>query len=373
MNRFELHVAESTVSTGTVSVGWCVPKEVFAALDKAAVKNPQVVLVIAPKENYNILKESRMVVPLKDLLAYVEFRSSGENRIWGFISTRTAKDAKNYLLKSNGEYISTLLNSEGDDLSAVVKGYPTWDDDGTRHEPEDDGTIAEPITVYCPRQCFAAEPSDFEKSWVTWLMTDKSVDQCDFRRKRLFAYTAQLPLFVLFMVLTALLTLASLFIGAKEFSLKPLLHPLTYGFENSLEMISSGTIFYRRGKDSWVKRWALMPLMPAIVFAFAGFMVLIIKAGALYSLFHVILGILGIAVILGVLFVIVGLVINHLEERKLALEAADAWYLDEEEASFMACSPGKRMASLGDLPAKKRTLRLRFLDLKSKVCRPFSV
>ncbi len=38
MNRFELHVAESTVSTGTVSVGWCVPKEVFAALDKAAVK-----------------------------------------------------------------------------------------------------------------------------------------------------------------------------------------------------------------------------------------------------------------------------------------------------------------------------------------------
>ena len=49
------------------------------------------------------------------------------------------------------------------------------------------------------------------------------------------------------------------------------------------------------------------------------------------------------------------------------------WYLDQEEMDLITCNPDiKNRTSLKGLPAKRRTIRLRFQDLKSRMCRPFS-
>ncbi len=370
--NFELHVAESHVSSGTVSVGWCVPREVLEALDKKGLKNPQVVLIVAPKENYHIRKEYRKVVPLKDLLAYVEFRSAGENRIWGFISDDGAKATKAHLEKRNSEYTNTLLNCEGDGWTGVVRGYPSWDDEGNRVYPDTDGRLAEPIGVYVPRECFAPEPSDAEKAWVNWLRKGKCVDQCEFRRRRLFAYTLQVPVLLAAVLANTILTLAAFLVGSRRFSLQPLLHPLTYTPLDALYNVGGESVFIRSDKDTWVKRYALLPLMPAILIAFGTLMFFLVKFNALFGLLHALLVLGGVALAAVAVLGLLGLGIYVRDERRKILEAEDAWYLDEEEAALMACSPGKRLTTLGDLPARKRTLRLRFLDLKSKVCRPFS-
>jgi hypothetical protein len=44
------------------------------------------------------------------------------------------------------------------------------------------------VDVDIPKECFAREPSDLEKRWVNWLYMSKTVDQCEFRKRRLFAY-----------------------------------------------------------------------------------------------------------------------------------------------------------------------------------------
>ena len=53
-------------------------------------------------------------------------------------------------------------------------------------------------------------------------------------------------------------------------------------------------------------------------------------------------------------------------------DAKPIWYLEQENTDLLVCSPDKKITSINDLPSNKKTIYLRFQDLKSKVCRPFS-
>ena len=48
---------------------------------------------------------------------------------------------------------------------------------------------------------------------------------------------------------------------------------------------------------------------------------------------------------------------------------SELWYLTEED---LICSTDKKAWSFKTLPSNKKSIRLRFMNLKSKVCRPFS-
>jgi flagellar biosynthesis/type III secretory pathway M-ring protein FliF/YscJ len=86
-----------------------------------------------------------------------------------------------------------------------------------------------------------------------------------------------------------------------------------------------------------------------------------------------------IALVLFVLWLVVSTIISHttspeskqkrLEKHKKQRELEQ----QEREAALneVTCGNGMLMARVGDLPPRLRTFRLRFLDLKSKVCRPF--
>jgi hypothetical protein len=50
----------------------------------------------------------------------------------------------------------------------------------------------------------------------------------------------------------------------------------------------------------------------------------------------------------------------------------ELWYMDKEEMDTLVCDANKKPLNISDLPVKHRTIKLRFLDLKSRVCRPFS-
>ncbi len=363
MDKFELHVADTDVSGGNISVGWCVPPSLLKLLSDSRTKDPQVVICVAPAENYHPKKEYRKVVPLKDLLAYVEFRASGENNIWAFVTSRSAKGAKNcYLSRTEGAYDTDILSHDGSEWSWGQKNVH----DGSEFSQ------ALPVSVLVPSGCFAPEPSELEKTWVNWLFRDKCVDQCAFRRRRLFAYTAQLVIFSAMMVLYSLITLGALLFGARNFSWK-IAKPLNHSPSNMMEMFEMGTIFMPRYvsantlSEKINKYWKL-PFMPAMMLAIFGFVYLLGKAGIL-TLFPFVF--VGIAMIALGAYLLVEKIIKPAIDRQ-ADEALELWYLKEEEAALMMCAPGKRLTKLSDLPKEKRTLKLRFLDLKSKVCRPFS-
>src|SRR5271165_209369 len=89
----EIKLADADVTGGSVPVGWCLNQEMLAKLAEKEVKDPQVVLVVRPEgEQHDNSREFRTVVPLRDLIGYVEFRVAGKNNIWGFISMLPTRD-----------------------------------------------------------------------------------------------------------------------------------------------------------------------------------------------------------------------------------------------------------------------------------------
>lgn len=371
----ELSIADLNVQSGTVAVTWCVTPELLKKLADQGVRDPQVVIVTASADDkrYHITKEYRTVTPLKDLMSYVEFRSAGPCKVWGFVFFGNAKDAKNkYLTRSDGSYSTMILNHYGERYSY---DHLTWDRLG--YEKSEPSNFAHPIEVEVPAGVFAPEPSDFEKNWVNWLFRQKCVDQCSFRRRRMFAYTLQVFPFLASMLWRLVVTLAALLVGGRGFTFKFLCNPLSYGIGNSGDLFDGGSWFVQQMELGYREKvtpiylfkkfWAL-PFMP-LIFGLLCLIATIASHSNIYALLTVI-------AILAFLATVILFTVKYIEKclvrREQELNKQPMPYLVKEEMDLIICS-NKKNRRLADLPAHKRSFKLYFQDFKSKVCRPFSV
>lgn len=380
---FEIKVADGDVTSGSVPVSWCVDVETIKYLADNKIVDPQVVIVVAPDmENYSSRKEVRRVVPLQDLMAYVEFRVPGKNKIWAFLSKREGKEARErYLYKSGGDYGTDILKGDGSEWSYIFE----YDEKTGTHQP---AFAATPLTVSVPKACFAREPSLWEKSWVNHFFKSKCEDQCDFRRRRMFAYLLQPFLMLGQIVLRALFLLVALLIGAKNMSASPLFHPMRMSFSDAFEVMTGGSYFIRnlpeddkttppdsaRGIVSYfVRKLCLLPFMPIVLIPIVT-LLLVHKVQ--------LVGVIAIAIVFALIFLGLVLFVVGGGAKNLwkffckmwqgAPDEEELWYMDQEEIGLLTCNANTKPLSFKTLPARKQTLRLRFLNLKSKVCRPFS-
>jgi hypothetical protein len=307
-------------------------------------------------------------------MAYVEFRAPGKNKIFAFVSTLGKRYVRSrFLTKDGGEYVTNILSYEGDSFNEYI----------VNNEYLENNT--DEIEVEVPKGCFAKEPSAWEKSWVNHFFRSRSVDQCDFRRRRLFAYTVQ-PLIMLFnLLIRSLPLLVATLIGSRNWSLKYLLHPLTYPLSESIGVLFGGSIFIKRVREdvdggpislSYIARkLCLLPFMPLVILIVG--LLIFVKA----FLFVMICLALALLMMVMIHFVIEGhagkLLINTFRKLDAWLDSRHKsdnhlWYMDRKEMDLLTCNNNPRPLSLRDLPSHKRSISLRFHDLKSKVCRPFS-
>jgi hypothetical protein len=380
---FELKVANTEVMDGgTLTISWCVDKETIKYLSQKRITDPQVVIVVAPQgKAYHSSKEFRTVVPLKDLLAYVNFRSAGANKIFGFISTMDKNPAKDsYLGRRDGEYKTDIVTSDGSEW-AYGFSKTTQNDDGY------DFVNAEPLSINCPAGCFAAEPAAWEKTWVNHLFHNKSVDQCDFRRRRLFAYTLQPIIKMGDMLVRLLMFMVGLVTGARNLTIAPLFHPLSRSLHDQVCIFEDGTIFIRRVKEDDISDWEpktfgdvisycvrklwSLPFMPLICIPLAA-LVLTGHAKILMSI-GLIFGGLIFILILGVFGATGGFEFVWKFLTKPLTKEEEVWYQNADEIDLLTCENQNGPMTFKKLPARKRTIYLRFKDLKSKVCKPYSV
>ena len=236
-----------------------------------------------------------------------------------------------------------------------------------------------------PAGLFAKEPSALEKSWVNHFFRSKSPDQCSFRRRRMFAYTVQ-PFIIFFQWLARLaVTLVALLFGARNISAEPLLHPLTTDFDECLKMFLGGTVFIRHlpeddNSDSvegllsvfsyGIRSFWSLPFMPLLLIPIAAmvyFNPIVASTVALTVLGIILLAGFVIGLATGTGSFIVDWFWSLLPARKE--DDSELWYLTEED---LICSTDKKAWSFKTLPSNKKSIRLRFMNLKSKVCRPFS-
>ncbi len=375
--KFELHVTDADVSNGNISISWCLDKAGLDLLKDKDIKNPVVVLCIAPASDnaYDSKKEARRIVPLKDLIAYVDFRRAGKNNIWGFIC-EDMKLAKNkFLKKDDGDFYSDILNKEGDDyrsdrcrLSGFITGnkylynetaYCIVNKESDDYEKlKAQYLTSEPISVDVPKECFAPEPSELEKTWVNHFFSTKAIDQCNFRRRRIFAYSVQPFIIIVDVIIRLILVCISILFGLRSLDLK-LLHPLRYDMATAFEVLNfnKGTIFIKKPTklSHAFTDFIALPFMPVIIIIF-------------YFLFRVqLIKALSFIVILFLICCCIIYVYDNVKERE---QLAAPWYTEAED--IVVCGEMKPH-KLSDLPAKYKTIKLRFQDLKAKICRPFSV
>lgn len=353
---FELHVSDKNVSTGSVAIGWCVSKETLDTLHAAGNKTPHVVLILAPVgDAYEPSKEIRKIVPLKDLVAYLDFNRSGEMKIWGFIaedpSAKYVKDR--WLDRSANQYSYSILLNSGEDYALAYK----------------DAAIeyADSISVIIPEQAFAAPPAEWEKNWVNHFFSKKPEDQCSFRRRRMFAYTVQPVLLFLDLIVKMFITLFALLWGTCDLTLAPLVQPYTHFYNLCGDeglMFQKGTVFLGKSENVlW--NFARLPFMPLVAVPLFFIIRAIIISGSLFKAL----------MIVGSVLLLVGLVAGAVvlyEEWQRAEEAKEAWYLNDNEINLIVCSGQQKPFTLKQLPRNHRTFRLRFRALKSQVCRPFA-
>jgi hypothetical protein len=380
---FELKIASIDATSGTVPVSWCVDTETLKLLSEKSIKEPQVVIVVAPDgPNYHITKEYRKVVPLEDLMTYVEFRAAGPNKIWGFISKRSQKDARNhYLHREAGQYHTDILSDDGSDFCHAFS---------VQYNPDNEHLNSPPISVKVPTQCFAKEPWAWEKTWVNHFFRSKCVDQCEYRRRRIFAYTLQ-PFIMFFnMLIRFVLLVGAALVAARNITLAPLFHPLSYSINDAWEGCTGGSFAIQHLEEDDRNHWEPKGVIETYSYVFRSFwslplMPVLAIPLLLLVYFHCWFALSVIGVIVAFVLLIVGIVAAILTGSLRSFfrsatstqededEDEKLWYMDREQMDMLVCNPDKKPLTLASLPASKKTLRLRFLDLKSKVCRPFSV
>lgn len=375
---FKIMVAEDAVSSGVIKLTWCVGVETIEHLSDRGVIDPQIVIIISPHgDKYSSRKEQRYVVPMKDLMAFVEINSAGKNNIRAFISKDKKSYTKDtYLVKCGGRYATDVLSCDGKNWSYIFTEYK----DGVHP------MMWSELTVDVPQECFAPEPPQWEKVWVNWLLDTPCDNQCEYRRRRIFAYTIQIPLFAIVMFWRIFVTLIAFLYLSRGLTLKHVLHPMTYPAEELSELFKGSYLSLKCKEDEGyftidtptstrikyvLKKACLLPFMPISI--------IIVSVTLYFGVFlKALLIVLG---IIAVMFIALLILSGALKTLAIDLWAwindedrsdGKMWYLDKEEIDNLSCSDGLKFKSVNDLPSKHRTIRLRFLDLKSKVCRPFS-
>jgi len=247
----KLFIKDTDVSTGSLPVTWCIDDETIMYLKENNVKNPYVCIHIIPlmkadihgtivPNNYRIYCIS---VPLNKLMAYIPLRFKGKNLIFATVDSSKAIP-------------SSLRIDNYDDINGgVIRVY------GVLASELKAIVMDKPIEIDVPEECFAKEPSEWEKSWVNLMFDSRAEDQCEFRRRRLWAYSGQILIFLVILITNIGMTLAALLYGARNLSFEYIKHPVIK--DAGGEMFSNGTLYVGRGKNKYLN-WASLPLMPLI-------------------------------------------------------------------------------------------------------------
>ena len=402
-NQMKLVTNSDTAGNPTVAIRWCLVPEEIAYLKDNKISNPHIFLVIVNNKK----QVDRQLIPISDLMTYVSFRRAGDNTVFATIvwDNDSLKDLRKYYM---GKYKYGYKNSFYDkDLDTIT---------------DTNGYGLDAITVNVSADFFAPEPAEWEKKWVNLWFETEPKDQCRFRKRRILAYTIQPPLVLLCVIwLVFFRTLSVLFFVVIRTRTKVNFAPIIHPFKNDNEdvwheSLNAGRNIYLRKKDNTEREdYTIAGVLfhPITIIVLSAILLIIDLAGTEIFLgwWSYLLGalVVGVSVIVLVLIIsVLGEVVKWLagnikswrkktsvskqksklsrRQKKLArqaeanrlAEAAKQLALQAEleklkkEFALISCNGGPLVPKLAALPKEKRTIHLRFLDLKARVCKPFA-
>jgi hypothetical protein len=367
----KLFVSDADATTGSIPISWCIDDETFLYMKEEGAKAPYVIIYITPEEQPGKVYIVR--VPFKRMMTYIPLKFKGKNRIFGRIKF---DDSGNYCPKDIRYADLEPREYDNEDKTTnkifvrdfeVGKDYKDDSDFLLFYSKTTAGTY---LSINVPAECFAKEPPEWEKAWVNAMIKGQPFDQCEFRRRRLWAYSVQPLIALVLMIVRAVPTLVAFLVAARGFSLKYLFSPFAMDLDDTKEMFYDGYLFVRSGKMKWFKKYYLLPLTPIFSFPIITLVILCLTGNiAATNIGMVLLMIVGTLLSIGVLVLIACVIAYFIVSY---LNKIPSWYDDQSEIEAIVCDGSAVSTKISKLPQKKRTVYLRYQAMKNKVCKPFA-
>lgn len=340
--KFEIHLADKNVTGGSVPIAWCLDRELLNDIKKSK-RQAWVLFVMLYKKNK---REFRRLVPLQDMMTYLSFQYSGPVEIFATILKGSKKALYNDFLRP-GIY------------TQYVYEHITFDDEINSYSYLDDrGANAKSIEIEVPEGIFAKEPPKWEQAWVNYFFDMRPFDQCNYRRRRIFAYTIQPLLFLLIFILKCVMIFIFGSMLLKSTSLKYLFHPMQYNLTDTFEGLWSGDSVLLCVKED--QEWQLplrLCLLPItwlnIAIVFLPF--LTNQNTAIYTISGIFVTVITIS---AMLFILNKKWAKSKIEKPVEIEIPEPILCDDKPKNVKQI-------------LKRGPIKLWMQHIKSKVCRPF--
>lgn len=180
---------DSKQADAFLPVSWCIePKDTEKIVEKEIV-NPHILFITASSKSdifseegeLNWEETSREIIPINHQTVYTTFNRPGQHRVFATIIGDKDGVSKKLRKKIKDAWSGQFVKRSGD---------------FTPPEPYLGKAV---LDVYVPEEFFAPEPPEWEKSFMRlWFNKDLPTDQCDWRKRRIFAYTLMMPLLLIY-------------------------------------------------------------------------------------------------------------------------------------------------------------------------------
>ena len=367
-----------------LAVRWCLERSEIEYLKYKYAEDIHILIIIKYEgnlEHYENNLDEGDLVPIGQLMAYLNFRKPGNHTVYAKViySSDIKKTKRDILIKqSHTQYRYRLLSIDGHSWwENPIIDYASF----THIEAEMDVSI--------PKEHFPAEPPLWLKSIVNYGHEFPAVDPCMFRRRLIYCLP-KLPLFGAWAVITTLLrlviALVATFLGFRGVNWKAVFRPWADSIEDVVNGTSLKTNWFvndKYGEERPIWFTLLNPIIMFIVInvcvGLGKILILLIKMMAIKPIIAAFVGV-GIVVISTILY----FVISKIIERKLQMETGEYyrikrnqeehrledWY--NELSQTIGCKTTPIRADVSDLPKRKRSVQLRFLKIKARVCKPYA-
>jgi hypothetical protein len=389
-----------------LAVRWCLDRSETQKLKEQEARNMHILFVIVYEGG---TREDRLLVPLQQAMTYLNFRRPGNHTVFAAVvwNSFDKQGLSTRLLdrSSSREYDTIVMNRDRSEFRSV-----DWFENN--HAPNRMLADTAEIDVIVPREHFPKEPPKWLKQLVNAGHGYPPVDQCDFRR-RMLGVPFKVPFFAAWAIITTLIrfliVVTLLFLGMRRINFAAVIHPWQDEIPNVFERVHIGNSWFNRdSKGSYRSRWYffLRPIFwlvifgiltlikirlhmsywalivagwsAAINFTIATWNFLLRLVGKLWKAVAVVA--VGITILTFTLRYVRKILAKKRREKELLWQSTDfqeqlrlqRMQSYDDLYKLLACKPTITPA-LSDLPPERQTLRLRYLDLKAKVCRPFAV
>jgi hypothetical protein len=366
-------------------VRWCVDRATLKGLEDKGIRFPYILLVV--RNSKTKWREERMLVPFEDFLKYVSFSRPGENLIHAFLIhadegfDRTRKQVARrleymFVARHAGSYMTTFFDSEGKPFD----------------HPKDLNIVAlTSVSITVARELFAPEPPAWEKHWVNlWFGRTRPHNQCDYRHRRLVAYTIQPPCMFAWVILNYIVfgicALISVLLGRFDLSWGKFRPDQIGDVGEGLDLEDASWFAKKR-----LYLWPLTPIIPLLatmLVVLIGKLPFRLDALLAYAVLMVALAMVATLVCVAIVLAVAGtakladrvhtLFMNWernegaTSKNKQEVSPPRSLPLPAYVAKASALSCDQIGPSTMAIPKEYQTIQLRFQAFKAKVCKPFA-